>query len=123
MEQKETKKRSSFMQNVLILMFAQIMVKVLGLVYKFVITNFEGFGDTGLWYYSAGYQIYSLLLALSSIGIPSVVSKLVSERIAKGDNNLQTELVETLTFLATSVQETKLRSSLIIKPVSLRVFL
>ena len=43
--------------------------------------------------------------------------------IAKGDNNLQTELVETLTFLATSVQETKLRSSLIIKPVSLRVFL
>lgn len=86
MEQKETKKRSSFMQNVLILMFAQIMVKVLGLVYKFVITNFEGFGDTGLGYYSAGYQIYSLLLALSSIGIPSVVSKLVSERIAKGDN-------------------------------------
>ena len=73
MEQKETKKRSSFMQNVLILMFAQIMVKVLGLVYKFVITNFEGFGDTGLGYYSAGYQIYSLLLALSSIGIPTVV--------------------------------------------------
>ena len=36
------------MKNVLILMFAQIMVKVLGLVYKFVITNFDGFGDTGL---------------------------------------------------------------------------
>ncbi len=86
MEQKETKKGTSFMKNVLILMFAQIMVKILGLVYKFVITNFEGFGDTGLGYYSAGYQIYSLLLALSSIGIPSVVSKLVSERIAKGDN-------------------------------------
>ena len=51
MEQKETKKRSSFMQNVLILMFAQIMVKVLGLVYKFVITNFEGFGDTGIFKY------------------------------------------------------------------------
>lgn len=86
MEQKETKKGTSFMKNVLILMFAQIMVKILGLAYKFVITNFEGFGDTGLGYYSAGYQIYSLLLALSSIGIPSVVSKLVSERIAKGDN-------------------------------------
>lgn len=79
------KKTNSFMQNVLILMFAQIMVKVLGLVYKFVITNFDGFGDTGLGYYSSGYQIYSLLLALSSIGIPSVISKLVSERIAIGD--------------------------------------
>ena len=73
------------MKNVLILMFAQIMVKVLGLIYKFVITNFEGFGDTGLGYYSAGYQIYSVLLALSSIGIPSVISKLVSERVAIGD--------------------------------------
>lgn len=80
-----TKKTNSFMKNVLILMFAQIMVKILGLVYKFVITNFEGFGDTGLGYYSSGYQIYSLLLALSSIGIPSVISKLVSERIAIGD--------------------------------------
>lgn len=73
------------MKNVFLLMVAQIAVKVLGLIYKFVITNFEGFGDTGLGYYSAGYQIYALLLALSSIGIPSVVAKLVSERLAKGD--------------------------------------
>ncbi len=78
-------KTNSFMGNVLILMFSHIMVKILGLVYKFVITNFEGFGDTGLGYYSAGYQIYSVLLALSSIGIPSVISKLVSERTATGD--------------------------------------
>ena len=85
-ENKQTKKGTSFMKNVLILMFAQIMVKVLGLIYKFVITNFEGFGDTGLGYYSAGYQIYSVLLALSSIGIPSVISKLVSERMAIGDS-------------------------------------
>ena len=82
---RENKTNNSFMNNVLILMFAQIMVKVLGLVYKFVITNFEGFGDTGLGYYSAGYQMYSILLALSSIGIPGVVSKLVSERIAIED--------------------------------------
>lgn len=89
MEQEEkTSKQSkapSFMKNVLIVMFAQIMVKVLGLIYKFVITNFDGFGDTGLGYYSAGYQIYAILLALSSIGIPSVISKLVSERVAIGD--------------------------------------
>ena len=77
---------TSFMGNVLVLMFSQIMVKILGFIYKLVITNFEGFGDTGLGYYSAGYQVYSLLLALSSIGIPNVVSKLVSERVAIGDN-------------------------------------
>ena len=67
-------------------MFSQIMVKILGFIYKLVITNAPGFGNTGLGYYSAGYQVYSLLLALSSIGIPNVVSKLVSERVAIGDN-------------------------------------
>lgn len=87
-EDRGKKKRgTSFMKNVLVLMFSQIMVKILGFIYKLVITNIEGFGDTGLGYYSAGYQIYSLLLALSSIGIPNVVSKLVSERVATGDSN------------------------------------
>ena len=67
MEQTETKdmnmnkkKGTSFMKNVLVLMFSQIMVKILGFIYKLVITNFEGFGDTGLGYYSAGYQVYFL---------------------------------------------------------------
>lgn len=78
------KTANSFMKNVVMLIFSQLLIKVLGLVYKLVITNIEGFGDTGLGYYSAGYQIYALLLTLSSIGIPSVISKLVSERIAIG---------------------------------------
>ena len=89
MEEKNTanaKPKISFMKNVLILMFSEVAVKVMGLIYKLVITNIEGFGDTGLGYYSSGYQIYSLLLALCSIGIPSVVSKLVSERLAINDN-------------------------------------
>lgn len=79
------KKGTSFMKNVAILMFSHLLIKFLGLIYKLVITNMEGFGDTGVGYYSAGYQIYSLLLTLSSIGIPSVISKLVSERLAIGD--------------------------------------
>lgn len=82
---KKTKK-FSFMKNVLLLMFSEVIVKVLGLVYRLVITNIEGFGDTGLGYYSSGYQIYALLLTLCSIGIPSVISKLVSERLAVGNN-------------------------------------
>ena len=76
----------SFAKNVLMLAIAQIVVKVLGLVYKIIIVNIDGFGNTGSGYYSTGYQIYMVLLAISSIGIPNVVSKLVSERIAKGDH-------------------------------------
>ena len=36
-------------------------------------------------HYASGYEVYALMLTLSSIGIPSVISKLVSERIAIGD--------------------------------------
>ncbi len=77
--------KASFLQNILMLMFSQVIIKVLGLVYKVIIVDVEGFGNTGNGYYSTGYQIYMILLALSSMGIPNVVSKLVSERIAKGD--------------------------------------
>lgn len=76
---------TSFMKNVLMLMIAQIAIKVLGFIYKIVIINIEGFGDVGNGYYNAGYQIYALLLTVSSIGIPTVISKLVSERNAVGD--------------------------------------
>ncbi len=84
-ENKVKKTANSFMKNVLILISAEVLVKLLGFIYKLVITNIEGFGDVGVGYYSAGYQIYSLMLTLSSIGIPSVISKLVSERLAKDD--------------------------------------
>ena len=83
---KKKTKSTSFMKNVLILMCSEIIVKVLGLVYRLVITNVEGFGDAGLGYYSAGYQIYALLLTLCSIGIPSVIAKLISERLAVENN-------------------------------------
>ena len=83
---KKQKKQVSFMKNVLMLMIAQILIKLLGFIYRLVIINIEGFGDIGNGYYSTGYQIYSLLLTLSSVGIPTVISKLVSERVAIGDH-------------------------------------
>ncbi len=81
----EKEEATSFTKNVMMLAVAQIVVKVLGLVYKIVIVNIPGFGNVGSGYYSTGYQLYMVLLAISSIGIPNVVSKLVSERVAIGD--------------------------------------
>lgn len=79
-------KKESFMQSVLVLMTSQILIKLLGLIYKLYLTNREGFGDKGNAICSAGFQIYALFLTISSIGIPGAISKLVSERIAIGDN-------------------------------------
>ena len=81
----EQEEATSFGKNVMMLAIAQIVVKVLGLIYKIVIVNVPGFGNVGSGYYSPGYQLYMVLLAVSSIGIPNVVSKLVSERVAIGD--------------------------------------
>lgn len=79
-------KKESFMQGVIAIMFSQVIIKILGLVYKLYLTNKEGFGDEGNAIYSSGFQIYALLLTLSSIGVPNAISKLVSERLAIGDN-------------------------------------
>lgn len=79
------KKAPSFLMNVITIIFAQLAVKLLGFAYRMVITNIDGFGDMGNGYYNFGYQIYTLLLAISSIGIPNAISKLVSERCALDD--------------------------------------
>lgn len=78
--------KKTFMQSVIILMFSQLIIKIVGLIYKLYLTNKYGFGDEGNAIYSSGYQIYALLLTLSSIGVPNAISKLVSAKIAIGDN-------------------------------------
>ena len=85
-EEKRTIKKESFMQGVITIMFSQILIKVLGLIYTLYLTNREGFGDAGNAIYVSGYQIYALLLTISSIGVPNAISKMVAERLAVGDN-------------------------------------
>lgn len=85
-EEKRTIKKETFMQGVVTIMFSQILIKVLGLIYTLYLTNRQGFGDAGNAIYASGYQIYALLLTVSSIGVPNAISKLVSERLAVGDN-------------------------------------
>jgi len=103
MEKVEKKKTNSFMKNVLMLMTAQVVIKFLGFLYRMVIINIEGFGDTGNGYYATGYQIYCLLLTLSSVGIPTVISKLVSERVAIGDNKGAHKLFKTAFKVFTTI--------------------
>lgn len=83
---KRKAKKETFMQGVITLIFSQMLIKMLGLVYTLYLTNREGFGDKGNGIVAAGYQIYAMLLTISSIGVPNAISKLVSERIAVGDH-------------------------------------
>lgn len=79
-------KTTGFMQGVVVLMFSQVIIKIVGLIYKLYLTNKQGFGDRGNAIYSAAFQIYALFLTISSVGVPNSISKLVSSKVAVGDN-------------------------------------
>lgn len=79
------KKIGDFLSGIIILMFSQVIVKILGMVYSLYLTNKQGFGDSGNAIYTSSYQIYAIFLTISSIGIPNAVSKLVAENLSIGD--------------------------------------
>ena len=74
------KKRNYIFNGVVALIISQCIVKALGLVYKLYLANKQGFGDSGNAIYNSGYQIYALLLTISSIGVPNAVAKLIAEK-------------------------------------------
>lgn len=78
-------KKESFMQGVMVLLFSQIAVKIIGIIYKIYLTNKPEFGDTGNAIYNSGFQIYILILTLASVGVPNAISKLISEKMAVQD--------------------------------------
>lgn len=80
------KNKETIATGIISLLISQVLIKIIGLAYKLYLTNKEGFGDSGNAIYSAGFQIYALLLTLSSTGVPNAISKLVAERLAIGDN-------------------------------------
>ena len=85
-KEKKKARKETFIQGILALMFSQVLIKIFGLIQTLYLTNREGFGDKGNSIYMNGYHIYALLLAISSIGVPNAIAKLISERLALGDN-------------------------------------
>lgn len=73
-------KITGFIKGILSLVISQILIKIFGVIYSLYITNKTGFGDEGNAIYMSGYQIYALLLTVSSIGIPNAISKIISEK-------------------------------------------
>ena len=83
----KNKKIGVFLNGIIALMFSQIIVKILGMVYSLYLTNKDGFGDSGNAIYTSSFQIYAIFLTISSIGIPNAVSKMVAESLSIGDVN------------------------------------
>ena len=81
MESSNKSKASGFLKQGSILAIASILVRVIGLVYRIPMANIIGNEGNGI--YSAAFEIYNLLLIISSYGMPMAVSKMVSAKCAK----------------------------------------
>ena len=79
-------RKSNFINGILSLFISQILIKIFGIMYSIYMTNKSGFGDSGNAIYMSGYQIYALLLTVSSIGVPNAISKMISEKKAIKDS-------------------------------------
>lgn len=83
----EEKKQSgqNFLQGTALLALATAIVKVLGAVYKIPLNAI--IGEQGFGYFSTAYEIYNVLLIISTAGLPVAMSRMISQANSLGNYN------------------------------------
>ena len=75
-----TEKKQSVLNGAMMLMFAVVLVKLIGALFKIPLTDM--LGATGRGYFSAAYEVYTPIFAISMAGLPVAVSRMVAENVA-----------------------------------------
>ena len=78
-------KQNTFFGGAAILAFGIMVVKLIGMFYRIPLVNIVG--EQGYADFTNAYNIYAVLLTISTAGLPVAVSKLVSEANALGRRN------------------------------------
>lgn len=86
-------KKSKFISNTLILIIGGFITKILGMIIKIIMTRSVGTEGIGL--YMLINPTFILFIALATFGLPTAISKLVSE-----DNRSNKNLVFSASFIA-----------------------
>ncbi len=84
-----------------ILAIAGILVRLIGLAYRVPLLRI--IGAEGMGYYSTAYNLYAIILLLSSYSLPLAVSKMVSARIAKNEYRNAGKILRAALIYATIV--------------------
>ncbi len=77
MKESDILKTNTFIQGAFIATFCIIISKILGIIY--VIPFYAIIGEQGGALYGYAYSLYNIFLAISTVGLPLAVSKIVSE--------------------------------------------
>ena len=75
-------KKQTYLEGAATLIFANIVVKVIGALFKIPLANI--LEEEGMALFSTAYNFYTVLFVIATAGLPVAVSKMVSESIAKG---------------------------------------
>ncbi len=74
------RKSNSFVKQAGILAAAGIICRIIGILYRSPLAHV--IGDEGNGYYTSAYEIYTIILLVSSYSIPSAISKVIAQRFA-----------------------------------------
>ena len=80
-----SEKKQNFLQGTAMLAMATAIVKVIGALYKIPLNAI--IGTQGFGYYSTAYEIYAVLLMISTAGLPVAMSRMISQASALNHSN------------------------------------
>lgn len=76
-------KKQSFLHGTMLLAMSTAIVKVIGAFYSIPLKAI--IGDQGFGYYSTAYEIYTILLMISTAGLPVAMSRMISQANSLGN--------------------------------------
>ena len=79
----KSSKKNGFIIQAGILAAAGIISRIIGLLYRSPLTAV--IGDEGNGYYSAAFNVYTIILLISSYSIPSAISKVIAQKLSIHD--------------------------------------
>lgn len=78
-------KKQNFLEGAAVLAIATAVVKLIGAFYKIPLKMI--IGDKGYGYFITAYDIYAMLLLVSTAGLPVAMSRMISQANALGNHN------------------------------------
>ncbi len=94
-------KKKSFIFHGGLLAATSIIVRLIGFFYRVPLVRI--LGETGVGYYSSAFEVYAYLLIISSYGMPSAISKLISARLAKKEYDAARDVFKGALLLSITV--------------------
>lgn len=93
--------KDTLIKGTLILTLAAFTARFLGLIQRVPLKHL--LGDTGMASYGISYNLYHVVLIIATAGIPSALSKLISERMATGQHEEAQRIYTAAIWFAVSI--------------------